>query len=670
MKKYTIKKPIPETKKKFAIDYKGELNPQQLQAVTNIKGPQLVIAGAGTGKTRTLIYRVAYLVESDIAPESILLLTFTRKAAQNMMRRAASMLDQRCKKVSGGTFHSFANFILRKYAAVIHMHPNFSILDRGDAEDVIQLIRTQLELNKKKRRFPRKHTIMDVISKAINKSTSIEKVMEEEYPNFMEEIGDVKKIAQNYQEFKQQKQVMDYDDLLINLKKLLEENERIRKKISNTYYYIMVDEYQDTNRLQAEIALLLASQHGNIMAVGDDSQSIYSFRGANFRNIMDFPKLFPSLVINTLEQNYRSTRPILNLTNAIIENAAEKYSKVLFSNIKDGGKPVYIMAKNDEEQGLFICQRILELNDEGIPLNQMAVLFRAAWHSNELEVELKNKNIPYVKFGGLKFAETAHIKDMLSFLRIIHNIFDEIAWLRVLMLMEGIGPKSAAYITTQVVQAGGDPRALISADFVPKKYYSNLKNLQALLSRLRDSEIAPAEKLEAVLKYYLPLFKIKYDDSQRRMKDFDSLLRISQRYKSLQSLLTDLALEPLESTQVGVEPSDKDKEHLVLSTIHSAKGLEWHTVFIIHLVDGYFPSTFSIEEKELLEEERRLMYVAATRAKKNLFLITPHLESRSWQQFQPSGFVFSKPSRFLAELSQFKDLTESWALDVEEEAPF
>jgi DNA helicase-2/ATP-dependent DNA helicase PcrA len=670
MKKYKLKQRSEETEKHYAIDYKKELNPQQYEAVTNIEGPHLVIAGAGSGKTRTLIFRVAFLVENNIPPQAILLLTFTRKAAQEMMRRAATILDERCRNVSGGTFHSFANFILRKYAVYLKMHPNYSIVDRADSEDIINMLRSEMELNKRNRRFPRKGTLMTIISKAINKCMSIEDVIFEDYPNYKNDMAEIVQIADSYEKFKKEKMILDYDDLLIKLKELLESNEEVRKKISSTYRYIMVDEYQDTNKLQADIAVLLASEHRNILVVGDDAQSIYSFRGANFRNIMDFPKLFPDTRITTLEQNYRSTQPILALTNAIIEQAKEKYSKKLFSDIEGTQKPVLIDAVDEQEQASFIAQRVLELREEDVPLNRIAVLFRASWHANELEVELKSRNIPYVKYGGLKFAEAAHVKDTLSYMRVLHNMFDEIAWLRLLLLIEGIGPATAGKIVGKVFQAGGDVKGLVSTEFTGKKFYLDLQKLYLVLSRLTGGELTPTRQMEAILEYYTPLFESKYDDFRRRREDLESLLRISERYASLEQMLTDMALEPPTTAQVGVDASDKEDEQLVLSTIHSAKGLEWHTVFIIHLVDGYFPGMQSIESDEELEEERRLFYVAATRAEQNLYLLTPELEGRSWGSFEPSGLIFSEPSRFIQEIPDFYQLTETWALDFDDADPF
>jgi DNA helicase-2/ATP-dependent DNA helicase PcrA len=670
MKKYILKKSGAIPKKNYILDYQAELNEQQHKAVTTLEGPQLVIAGAGTGKTRTLIYRLAYLVENGINPQSILLLTFTRKAAQEMMRRSSTILDERCSKVSGGTYHSFANYILRKYAPVINMHPNFTILDRTDSEDAINLIRSQLGLNKKERRFPRKHTLMEIISMSLNKNNSIEGILFDRYPHYQKDCDDILAVSDHYRKFKQEKFAMDYDDLLVNLKKLLESSEEVRQKISETYRFIMVDEYQDTNKLQGEITVLLASRHKNVLVVGDDSQSIYSFRGANFRNIMDFPKLFPGTVITTLEQNYRSTRPILDLTNAVIQQAREKYSKELFSNVEGVQKPVYIDAVDDDEQAEFIAQQALALREEGVSLQEIAILFRASWHANELEIKLRAANIPYIKFGGLKFTEAAHIKDVLAYIRVLHNVFDEIAWMRLLVLIEGIGTSTASHIINKILQFGGSLEQLLAKEFANKKYFTELHKLHALLSRLSGSKIKPVEKLDAVIEYYSPLFESTYDDFRRRREDLNSLLRISERYTGLEQMLTDMTLEPPDTSQMGAEPTDSDDEKLVLSTIHSAKGLEWHTVFIIHLVEGYFPDMRSMESVEDLEEERRLFYVAATRAKKNLFLITPELEPRSWGRFNPSGITFSEPSQFITEIPAFEDLTEIGVLEFEDEDPF
>ncbi|MDD5236526.1 MAG: ATP-dependent helicase, partial [Candidatus Omnitrophica bacterium] len=395
------------------INYAKELNPAQLEAVESIDGPHLVIAGAGSGKTRTLVYRVAYLVEHGIKPEEILLLTFTRKAAEEMLRRASLILDERCSRVSGGTFHSFANSILRKYAKLVGISHNFTILDRADSEDAVNLIRTQLGFNKKDKRFPRKKALMEVISGSINRAKTLEEILYDEYPQFVEWAKEIEEVRKEYNKYKHAKSLLDYDDLLIYFKNLLVEHEAVRSQLARKYKYIMVDEYQDTNKLQAYIVSLLSAEHKNILVVGDDSQSIYSFRGANFKNIMDFPSIFKGTKVITLEENYRSTQAILDMTNEVISFAEEKYPKKLFTQKQGGKPPVFVEVKDENSQSKYIVDKILELREEGMELNEMAVLFRSGWHSHDLEIELANRNIPFAKYGGQKFVEAAHIKDVI-----------------------------------------------------------------------------------------------------------------------------------------------------------------------------------------------------------------------------------------------------------------
>ncbi|HVM94845.1 MAG TPA: ATP-dependent helicase, partial [Candidatus Acidoferrales bacterium] len=400
--KYILRRPNERRETNFTIDYRGELNPAQYDAVVSCDGPLLVVAGAGTGKTRTLVYRVARLVESGVDPSSILLLTFTRKASAEMLRRASLLLDGRCDKVAGGTFHSFANSTLRRFGRQIGLESNFTILDRGDAEDVLNLLRAERGLDRKERRFPRKQLIADVISASVNKSVPLGALLEAEYSHLLDHEEDLLALASAYATYKQDRQLVDYDDLLVKLWQLMAQHDGARQRLSSTYRYIMVDEYQDTNSLQAEIVRLLASEHNNIMAVGDDAQSIYSFRGANFRNIMDFPTLFPGTRIIAIEENYRSTQPILEVTNTIIEGARERHAKRLFSSRLEGSAPILIPAPNETFQSRFVCQRILELREEGIPLSEIAVLFRSSFHAFDLELELARHDLPFVKRGGFK----------------------------------------------------------------------------------------------------------------------------------------------------------------------------------------------------------------------------------------------------------------------------
>jgi len=646
---------MSELKKIQQIDFEKELNPQQLEVVKNINGAQLVIAGAGSGKTRTLVYRVAFLIENGISPKSILLLTFTRKAASEMLRRASALLDDRCSKVIGGTFHSFASMILRKYATKLDYEPNFTIIDSQDCEDIIGIIRNSIIGEKKEKRFPNKNTIFTIISKSINTNKSIPSILKEDYPHFEEFVNTIEEIKKEYSKVKKKKNLMDYDDLLINLCEILKIDD-IRLKLSNTYKYIMVDEYQDTNRLQAQISALLASEHGNIMVVGDDAQSIYSFRGADFKNIMEFPKIFPDTVIRKLEQNYRSTQPILDFTNAIIENAKEKYSKKLFSNIEGSQKPYLVYVKNSFEQAKFICKKILELMENGISLNEIAVLFRSSFHSNELEVELNRYHIPYIKYGGIKFIEAAHIKDILSYLRIVYNPKDDVAWFRILLLLDKIGHKTAERIINSIIEENKGIEAL--KDFSEnEKIGRELNELYSLLYEI-SKESNVAEKIALITKYYLPLLQKKYDNYNKRVQDILILNELSSNYKDIEIFLTDMALEPPNQSQIDFEGTDKEKEFLTLSTIHSAKGLEWHTVFIINLTDGALPSVYSINV-ENIEEERRLFYVASTRAKKNLFLISPNYYNISTEGFWTMEKNFySDKSRFLKEITNIEELTQ------------
>jgi len=640
------------------IDYHQELNPAQLKAVESVNGPHLVIAGAGSGKTRVLVHRVAYLVEQGVRPEQILLLTFTRRAAEEMLRRACILLDERCKSVSGGTFHSFANMILRKYAKLLEISNNFTILDQADAEDAVNLVRTQLGFHKSQKRFPRKHAILEVISKSVNKSEEISDVLYDEYPQFMEFSEEIKKIRNEYNKYKQQKSLLDYDDLLVYLKNLLTKHEDVRAGLCAKYKYIMVDEYQDTNKLQAHIACLLAADQANIMVVGDDAQSIYSFRGANFKNIIDFPKIFKGTKIITLEENYRSTQPILNLTNAVIAQAKEKFEKNLYTKKKDGNIPVFVDCPDENAQSVFVADKILELREEGVALKDIAVLFRSGWHSNDLEVELAARNIPFAKYGGQRFVEASHIKDLMSYLRIAYNPADQVSWLRALMLIPKIGPKTAAKIIQAIVDKGGQEESS------PKN--EALNKLFELLKNVDCQSQSPAKIIEKFLVYYQPLLKIKYDDFNKRLNDLDSLLRISDRYKTVEQFLVDMALEPPERALVEAAKKDKSDYPLSLSTIHSAKGLEWHTVFLIYVAEGHLPSYRSLETEDEIEEERRLFYVASTRAKVNLFLLKPHIDRSPRSFMDGGGSVFTQVSRFLEQgnlLDKFVDVQSAGDAD-------
>lgn len=652
-KKYVLKK-RETVKTDYKVNYENDLNPAQLSAVMHKKGPVLVIAGAGSGKTKTLTYRVARLIEDGIKPENILLLTFTKKAAAEMLSRATLVLDDRCEKVAGGTFHSFANIILRKYSKFLKLKSNFTILDKSDCEDIINHITGQM-FPKKEKRFPKKSTILEIYSKSVNKETPTKQIIEEEFPQFAHCEDKIIEVHKAYVGYKRENSVLDYDDLLLYVKLLLENNEGLRKKLSNQYQYIMVDEYQDTNTLQADVIKLLASEHSNIMAVGDDAQSIYSFRGANYRNILDFPKLFEGTEIIKLEQNYRSTQNILKLTNTIISKAKEKYAKTLFSNIESPIVPALICAKDTQMEADFICQRILELLDEDVNLSDICVLARNARMSYALEIELSKRAIPYQKFGGPKFMETAHIKDIVSHLRVIINPNDIISLNRILLLLKGVGATTVNNIIP-IIKGNLNPNIKLLPSNKTTSLVPLLKTLENLRSQI--SMRKPSDIVEDVIEYYRPILKDKYDDYNKREKDLDHFQYLSEQYSNLEDFISDMALEPPDASVEGMYKRNSDDEALTISTIHSAKGLEWDSVFIIGAVDGRFPSAYSFNSAEEMDEELRLMYVATTRAKNNLYITYP-VDMYDYSM----NMVLSKPSRFLNGIPD--DLLEVW--DITEE---
>ena len=652
-KKYVLKK-RETVKTDYKVNYENDLNPAQLSAVMHKKGPVLVIAGAGSGKTKTLTYRVARLIEDGIKPENILLLTFTKKAATEMLSRATLVLDDRCEKVAGGTFHSFANIILRKYSKFLKLKSNFTILDKSDCEDIINHITGQM-FPKKEKRFPKKSTILEIYSKSVNKETPTKQIIEEEFPQFAHCEDKIIEVHKAYVGYKRENSVLDYDDLLLYVKLLLENNEGLRKKLSNQYQYIMVDEYQDTNTIQADVIKLLASEHSNIMAVGDDAQSIYSFRGANYRNILDFPKLFEGTEIIKLEQNYRSTQNILKLTNTIISKAKEKYAKTLFSNIESPIVPALICAKDTQMEADFICQRILELLDEDVNLSDICVLARNARMSYALEIELSKRAIPYQKFGGPKFMETAHIKDIVSHLRVIINPDDIISLNRILLLLKGVGATTVNNIIP-IIKGNLNPNIKLLPSNKTTSLVPLLKTLENLRSQI--SMRKPSDIVEDVIEYYRPILKDKYDDYNKREKDLDHFQYLSEQYSNLEDFISDMALEPPDASVEGMYKRNSDDEALTISTIHSAKGLEWDSVFIIGAVDGRFPSAYSFNSAEEMDEELRLMYVATTRAKNNLYITYP-VDMYDYSM----NMVLSKPSRFLNGIPD--DILEVW--DITEE---
>jgi len=595
----------------MSINFENELNDAQREAVQTTEGPILVIAGAGSGKTRTIVYRLAHLVEQDVDPAQILLLTFTRKAAQEMLSRAESILGRSLHGTSGGTFHSFAYATLRRNAMDIGFDNGFTLMDRSDSESICKEVKASLKLGKGDRSYPKKGTLLDMITKSRNKELPINIILEREAYHLNSYLDDFNEISDGYAHFKRNHALVDYDDLLFLLDKLLEENEPLRNQLQARYRYIMVDEYQDTNLVQARIVKHLAGKKGNVMAVGDDAQSIYAFRGANVANILEFPKIYEKTKVIRLEKNYRSVQPILDLTNEILKGAATKFDKTLYSDLKSDKLPEVVYPLSDQTQARLVVDQILEFKRK-YALHDVAVLFRAGYQSFPLEVALTRVGIEYQKYGGIRFHEAAHIKDVLSYLRLIINPHDLLAWQRALDHIKGVGPKTVAKIYQAV--HSGDEKYMATM----QKKHETLRELLNELNALRAAPPKPSAILERVLAFYQPILIEKYpDDYPKRQAGLEQLSQIAVSYSDMDQLLGDLSLD-------GDPDAEKRKENaVVLSTVHSAKGLEWSAVIIIDLVEDRFPSRRAMQRAEDLEEERRLMYVACTRAKECLKLFVP-----------------------------------------------
>ena len=626
---------LPET-------FLKDLNDSQREAVTHGDGPVLVIAGAGSGKTRVIEYRVLHLVQQGVDPESILLLTFTRRAASEMLTRAASR-DPRASKVDGGTFHAFAYRWLRKYAKILGLSSSFTVIDEGDAEETLHRLASSMGLYDRDRRAPKKSTLRAALSTSLNKGQPIKEVLVRSYPQFVEYSSDLESLRRKYTEYKLQHGYVDYDDLLVYLKLLLEDP-RVAEKLRQRYRYLMVDEFQDTNRLQGEITALLGS-HGNVMVVGDDAQSIYGFRGATHGNILSFPEIFPNCRIITLEANYRSLQPILNVANAALRGMAKRYDKVLqAARDEEGTKPQLWHFQDAAHEAAWIARQVKYSRDNGLPLSRQAVLFRSSYVSLSLQAELTRSNIPYTIFGGLKFYETAHVKDILAFLKVAFNHRDELGWHRLLLLFQGVGSKTAESWEQEIGSLHA-PGSLVEyfdqkASQLPR-FSSILRDLAELFADLIDPSSSPHEQYESVVKFYRPLLRRQYDDWSDRLNDLEALDSIIAGYKTLQELLSDLALDPPERGVRKVYGRIADEEPLVLSTIHSAKGLEWEKVFFIGVSEGVLPSSFSLNYEDDLEEERRLFYVGVTRARSELTFSMHHESLRGGLS------QFNRLSRFL-----------------------
>jgi DNA helicase-2/ATP-dependent DNA helicase PcrA len=613
------------------LEWLADLNPQQRQAVVHGEGPLLVVAGAGSGKTKTLAYRVAYLIAQGVNPTNILLMTFTRRAAEEMLSRAAAVSMHSAHmtgRVWGGTFHAIANRLLRTYSKQAGLPNNFTVMDQSDSEDLLNVIRNELNIGKNDKRFPRKNTCLAIYSRCVNGGEKLETVLVKQFSWCLEYQEELKSLFSNYVIRKQQRGVMDYDDLLLYWLQLLS-NDDLAREIGGRFDHVLVDEYQDTNLVQADILRALRKFNPNIMAVGDDAQSIYGFRAANVRNILDFPEQFPGATVITLEQNYRSVCPILETTNRLISQAHDRFTKDLWSARKEGQRPMIVTCRDEASQDVFVVDRIREHLEKGIPLNKQAVLFRSGHLSDSLEIALTTRNIPYHKYGGLRFLDAAHVKDLISFLRVSENASDEIAWFRVLQMIDGIGPATAAKIVNHISRAH-DPLAMKTFP-VPASARAGWNLLGKLLDDLvAAGESEPVAQIQRIRTFYEPLMSLRYENAQSRVRDLDHIEQVASKYKSRRQLLTDLTLDPPNSTRDIASHAAQNDDRLVLSTIHSAKGCEWDVVYVIHASDGSLPSEKSTGSEKELEEERRLAYVAMTRARDILYITWPMRVYQRW----------------------------------------
>jgi DNA helicase-2/ATP-dependent DNA helicase PcrA len=629
-------------------DLRAELNAEQAAAATFGTGPLLIIAGAGTGKTRTLTYRVADLLQRGVPPERILLLTFTRRAAQEMLSRVERLVGSASRQVHGGTFHATGHRLLRRFGAAAGVPSDFSIMDQGDAEDLMQLSRAQLGLaDAKKKRFPKKETLHYVYSRHVNTAIPVEEILGTEFPPFLDYLEPIGRIFADYTERKAARNLVDYDDLLLFWLAMLEASESLGTRIAGLYDHILVDEYQDTNVLQARVLQAMARAHHNIAVVGDDAQSIYSFRGASFRNILDFPREFAGTTIITLEENYRSTQPILDVTNTLISRATERFTKNLWTKREGGERPWLVSVQDEPQQTRFVVERILELHEAGTPLREMAVLVRAGYMSADLEIELTNRKIPFEKWGGLKFLEAAHVKDVLAFLRVLENPRDEVSWYRILLLLPGIGEATAREIIARMAGEAWDPRAFQRLEPPPRARAAHIA-LGTLLERLGrpdDAEGAVGRDIARIRTLYDDILREKYDRVEPRLSDLEQLQVIAGGYPSRAAFLAALALEPPQATQdLGLGTTEDETDALIISTVHSAKGKEWDAVFVIWAVDGWFPMSRAIGDEDELEEERRLMYVAMTRARNHLAVTYP---LHAYSSRRGADYSIDQLSRFI-----------------------
>ena len=670
------------------IDYATELNEQQLAAVTAPPGPILVIAGAGSGKTRTLTYRVAYLLENGIDPRNILLLTFTNKAAREMLNRVAHLLPVDASGLWGGTFHSVGNRILRRHGTALGYSSGFTIMDREDQKDLINKVVASAGIDPKEIRFPKGDVLAEIFSFVVNTEMQLEALLAEKFPYFLPLLDKIQDVRGRYEKKKKATNSVDFDDLLQKTLLMFQQHERIAEIYRRQFQFILVDEYQDTNKIQADLVDLLARDHHNLMVVGDDAQSIYSWRGANFQNILEFPKRYPDAQVFKIEMNYRSVPEVLEVANAAIAANVRQFRKHLSATRESKTlKPALVALNDSSEQAQFVAQRILELRDENIDLNDVAVLYRAHYHALELQLELSRRGIPYQITSGIRFFEQAHIKDVTSFIRFVANPRDEVAFHRMVKLLPGIGNRTAENLwqawTAGLAVAGiddagrqqeSDGSGLNDPGYRPTPGYKFGERLLAMnvpakskkmwtqLAHTLD-EIAPggepnrpSEMITSVVEaIYDDYAKVNFANYQLRREDLDQLAAFARQFKDVHEFLSQLAL--ISNVDAEAAPGQtNEKEAVNLSSVHQAKGLEFHTVFVIWLTDGMFPSSRSLDTRDALEEERRLFYVAITRARDELYLTYPHMRLSGGY-----GDVFQRPSRFLQEIPT--DLLEDWQVN-------
>lgn len=677
-RQYTLQRARASRDGGIHVDYVAELNQQQLAAVTAPAGPLLVIAGAGSGKTRTLTYRVAYLLENGIDPRNILLLTFTNKAAREMLGRVTNLLPVDASGLWGGTFHSIGNRILRRHGTALGYSSGFTIMDREDQKELIDSVVASAGIDPKEIRFPKGDVLAEIFSFVVNTEKPLEELLAEKFPYFLPLLEKIQDVRERYEKKKKATNSMDFDDLLQKTLSMFQQHERIAEIYRRQFQFILVDEYQDTNKIQADLVDLLARDHHNVMVVGDDAQSIYSWRGANFQNILEFPKRYPDAQVFKIEMNYRSVPEILQVANAAIAANVQQFRKHLSAMRESKAlKPALVALNDGGEQAQFVAQRILELRDENVDLDDIAVLYRAHYHAVELQLELSRRGIPYQITSGIRFFEQAHIKDVTSFIRFVANPRDEVAFKRMVKLLPGIGNRTAENLwqkwVTDVVAAGADGGSESESGEagVPAPGYSFGERLLAMTVPAKSKkaweqlahtldEIAsgsqpnmPSEMITSVVEaIYDDYAKVNFTNYELRREDLNQLAVFARQFKDVNEFLSQLAL--ISNVDAEAAPMQvSDKEAVNLSSVHQAKGLEFHTVFVIWLTDGMFPSNRSLDTREALEEERRLFYVAITRARDELYLTYPQMRLSGGY-----GDVFQRPSRFLQEIPN--DLVEDW----------